>query len=202
MALTVLAIRVDGDQHAHKLKDFLTSDGATLCVRETVEGENPHYHAVLHTQRKIQAVRMALKRCLGVVGNGEYSVAQVRDLARYQRYMMKGAAKGVLPEVIVSVGINYQSDSWREEQHDAYWEENALLGRKRKELPVPAAVLEKCKEQQVPWDRRAAIAEIYIRELVERGKAINIFSLKSNVNLLQCQLCPDDRAIEDLSRDI
>lgn len=201
MSLT-LAIRVDGDQHRQKLRDFLSSDGAALCVRETVDGENPHYHAVLHTDRKIAAVRMALKRCLGVTGNGEYSVAQVKDLARYQRYMLKGDAKGVLPEIVIAIGMIYQSDSWVEEQHDAYWEENATLVKKRALEPVPAAVLSQCKEANVAWDRRDRIAEIYIRELVTRNKAINLFSLKSNVNLIQCQLCPGDQAIEDLARQV
>lgn len=198
MSGTVVAIRVDGDSHREKLRDFLSSDGAALLVRETVDGENPHYHAVLHSDRKVAAIRMALKRALGVGGNGEYSVAEVRDLDKYQRYMLKGPSADVMPEVIMAVGIQYMDAEWQKARHDAYWQEAASLGRKRKLEPLMDVVYRECTAAGVEWHQRDRIAKIYIKELVERSKPINIFSAKSAINLLQCKLCPDEAALDNL----
>ena len=66
-------------------------------------------------------------------------------------------------------------------------------------MPVAEAVLAACKEKNLKWDDRDAIAEMYIRELVARDKAVNLFSVRSNVSLLQCKLCPDDTAIKLLA---
>lgn len=204
MSDTTVAIRVDGDQYVQKLKDFLTSDGAALCVRETVEGENPHYHAVLHSTRKVPAIRMALKRALGIDagGNGVYSLAEVRDLDKYQRYMLKGPSLEVMPDVVVAVGIQYQDTDWRQAKHDAFWEEAEQLSRKRKAEPLMDVVFRECTTTGVEWHMRDKIAKIYIKELISRNKAINCFAAKSAINLLQCKLCPDESALDNLVSSI
>lgn len=202
MTQTVVAIRVDGDQYVQQLRDFLTSDGAALCVRETVEGENPHYHAVLHSDRKVPAIRMALKRMLGITGNGQYSLSDVRDLAKYQRYMMKGPSANVLPEIVVAVGIQYQDADWRRDQHDAFWEEAEQLTKKRKLEPIMDYTYRECTTQGVQWHQRERIGKIYISELISRNKPINTFAAKSAINLLQCRLCPDDSALDNLVSSI
>lgn len=198
MTQTVVAIRVDGDNYAQQLRDFLTSDGAALCVRETVEGENPHYHAVLHSDRKVPAIRMALKRMLGITGNGQYSLAEVRDLDKYQRYMMKGPSADVMPEIIAAVGIQYQDNDWRQDKHDAFWEEAAQLTKKRKLEPIMDYTYRECTANSVQWHQRERIAKIYISELIARNKPINTFAAKSAINLLQCKLCPDDSALDNI----
>ena len=63
-------------------------------------------------------------------------------------------------------------------------------------------VVDKCKEDAVRWDDRKAIGEIYIKELADRSKPINIFAVKSAVNLIQVKLCPDDTAIKQLSEQL
>lgn len=198
MSGTVVAIRVDGDNHREKLRDFCSSDGAALVVRETVSGENPHYHAILHSDRKVAAIRMALKRSLGVGGNGDYSVAEVRDLDKYQRYMMKGPSADVMPEVILAVGIQYADAAWQQAKHDGYWQEAAAMGRKRKLEPIVDVVYRECTATGVEWHQRDRIAKIYIKELVDRSKPINLFAAKSSINLIQCKLCPDEAALDNL----
>lgn len=194
----VVAIRVDGDQYRDRLRDFLTSDGGSLCVRETVDGENPHYHAVLHSERKIQAIRMALKRTLGVAGNGDYSCAEVRDLEKYQRYIMKGPSADVMPEIVVTHGLEYGDVEWQQATHDAFWEEAAAMSKKRKLEPIMEYTYRECTAQGVAYHQRERIAKIYIRELISRNKPINTFAAKSAINLIQCKLCPDDSALDNL----
>lgn len=194
----VVAIRVDGDAYREKLRDFCSGHGACLLVRETVDGSNPHFHAVLHSDRKVPAIRMALKRALAVGGNGEYSVAEVRDLDKYQRYIMKGESASVFPQVVMAVGMQYQDPTWQQSTHGAYWAESLALGRKRKLEPVMDVVYAECTTGGVEWHQRDKISKIYIKELVARSKPINLFSIKSYINLLQCKLCPDDTALDNL----
>jgi len=193
------AIRIDGNS-SEELVKFLTEDGGSYLVVKELEGTNPHYHAVIHTKRKLQAFRMAFRRQFPELrGNGAYSISDVRDLAKYERYMMKGDSDSVLPTVVASNGVQYTTD-WIMETHAAYWEQNAdMVQRRTAEMKVPEAVLQACKDAAVQWGNREKICELYIRELVRRDKPINIFALKSSVNLIQVKLCPDDRAILDLA---
>lgn len=195
------ALRIDGTDSTPLITVLKKYGGAWLVVKEQTDG-NPHFHAVLHSDAKLAAVRQALKRLLPNSGNGAYSCTAVRDLPKYQKYMMKGDSRDVMPHVVQAEGWNYQDASWQEEMHDAYWETNDEIQAGRKARPVIEVVLEKCKEARTAWTNRQYIAEVYIREMVQRRKAINLFAVKSAVNLLQCQLCPDDRAIEDLAQNV
>lgn len=195
------ALRVDGSDPVPLIECLKKYPGAYLVVKESPDG-NPHYHAVLHTNAKLAAVRMALKRLLPAGGNGAYSCTNVRDLNKYQRYMMKGDSRQSQAEIVDANGWTYQDPSWQEECHDSYWDENDEITRKRKAAPVIEVVLQKCKEAKYGWHNRAAIAAVFIRELSGRDKSINIFALKAQVNLVQIKLCPDDSAIDDLAGQI
>lgn len=197
-----IALRLDGQDSAAFVKVLDADGGAYLVVKE-LEDSNPHFHAVLHSNRKPSAVRAALKRAMPELnGNGSYSVTLVRDLAKYQRYMMKGESCEVMPHVVAAHGMAYTSLEWQEEHHDAYWAENDELLRRRKKGPVFESVLAQCRTDRISWDNRSKIAEIYIRHLVDADKAINLFSLKSYCNLIQVKLCPDDKALEDLAAQV
>lgn len=197
-----IAIRLDGDSAAKLIEQFDKDGGAYFIVKE-LEGSNPHYHAVLHSVRKLAAVRQGIKRAMPELnGNGSYSVTLVKDIAKYERYMCKGESDGVLPMVVAAHGMTYTSQEWLKETHDAYWTENAEINRKRKKAPIVDAVLAKCKEAKYNWQDRELIARVYIRELAARDKSINIFATKASVNLIQVKLCPDDSALESLARDV
>lgn len=194
-----LAIRLDSSESADLVR-FLSADGgAYIVVAEKLE-ENPHFHVYLRTTRKPNAVRVALKRAIpGLNGNGSYSVSVVRDVQRYYQYIMKGESREEVPVVEAAHGMEHCSEDWRKVMHDAYWDENEETARRRKLLPVAEAVLAQCKEAKIRWDDIEGIGKIYIRELVRRDKAINIFSVKSNCYLIQVKLCPDESAIELLA---
>lgn len=197
--LNVLAIRLDGTD-ASKLVDVLTADGGAFLVVKEVAGDNIHFHGVLHTTKKLPAFRAALKRAMPELnGNGSYSVSTVRELEKYQRYMLKGDSRAKDAEVIAANGLTYTDAEWRGERHDAYWDENDELSRKRKAGCLMDDVLAACKEQRIAFDNREAISRLYIRGLVERNKAINLYSVKSTVSLIQAKLCPDDSFINELA---
>lgn len=197
--LTIIAIRLDGTDAARLVEVLEKDAGAYLVVKEVTDG-NPHFHAVLHTKKKLPAFRAMLKRAMPELnGNGSYSVSLVRELEKYQRYMLKGDSRALDPEVVAFNGITYSDPEWRAERHDAYWDEADEITRKRKRASVTDDVLSQCKAERVAWDNRARIAEMYIRELVARDKAINLYSVKSAVSLIQAKLCPDDSCIKDLA---
>lgn len=195
----VIAIRLDSSDPSALISVLSADGGAYLVVRE-LEETNPHYHVVLHSKRKHTAIRAALKRAMPELnGNGSYSCVPVRDLDKYVRYCLKGESREKLPDIVAANGMQYATAEWRQAKHDAYWDENDSITRKRSRESVDDVVLHACKEANVQWSNREKISEIYIRELVSRNKPINLFSLRSRVNLLQCKLCPDDRAIVDLA---
>lgn len=178
---------------------------ATHCfggfgVRE-VSGENEHWHWLLDAPeegKKIQNYRVSLSRAIpDLKGNGAYSLTEVKDRDKYIRYCCKGASSSVGPEVVWAHGMLFSADRWWVAFHEAYWRENSNL-RAARAMPAARAVILKLKNNSVRWQDREAIGREYIKELVARDKPINLFAVKSVVNLLQIQLCPDDQALENL----
>lgn len=195
-----LAIRLDG-QDPSDLINFLEDDGGAFLIVKEVAGDNHHFHAVVRSRRAVQPFRMAFKRAMPqLAGNGAYSIAVVRELDKYHRYLCKGDALGVWPEVVGANGIQYQDLEWQNAQHEAYWSENSRLAGERRNLNVLDASYNALRDRNVQWHNREEIARVYIREVVARGKSINTFACRSAVNLLSVRLCPDDSALDELAR--
>lgn len=197
--MSLYAIRLDGTAY-DKLVQFLDDGGGAYFVVREGGAENPHFHAVQQSGKTLAAYRSKFVRTVldGAHGNGAYSITKVKDEDKYDRYMCKGESNAVQPDVVAKNGIKY-TPGWVADTHERYWATNEELQAKRAKLTVCEAVLAACKDAALDWRARERIAELYIRELVRRDKVINIFSLKSSVNLLQIKLCPDDTAILDLA---
>lgn len=194
-----IAIRIDGTD-SEPVARFLDADGGSYLVVREKEEDNPHFHVYLRTARKISAIRTAFKRAFPELkGNGSFSIAQCRDVEKYVRYMLKGDSDVELPNVCLANGIQFTDPDWVKEQHAAYWAVNEEINRRRKLLPVAEVVLAEAKKLGLKWDAVESIGKIYIKELVARDKAINIFSVKSHVALIQVKLCPNDEAIDFLA---
>lgn len=192
------SLRVDGTDSA-KLLEWLAGDTGSYMVVRELHDSNPHFHVVLRSKKKIQPLRMAFRRKFPELsGNGGYSITAVRDLDKYHRYMCKGADRDTMPDVVGSNGIGYGAEQI-EEYHARYWATNEERQRSLAALPVAENVLCTAREEGVSWSNREKLAELYIRELVRRDKAINLHAVKAAVSLLQCKLCPDDSAIKDLA---
>lgn len=201
------ALRIDGHDHA-ALSAVLSSLGAYIVVAETVDDDgtptNPHMHALLICDRKIKDVRNKLVRSLfpsgstsGVRGNAAYSLTAVADAAKYRRYICKGLDEVSLPEVVAKCGVEF-TDEWVSDQHEQYWDVHRQLkeAASRQKRSVMEDVLAACTAQQVRWDQDVKICKLYINELVKRNKVINVFSIRSCVNLIKIKLCPDDSAVD------
>jgi hypothetical protein len=199
MTLYKLAVRIDRDLSGAK-EYFSSKEMAGFGVRECA-GDNEHWHFYVETTIKPNSLRVLIKRaCPTLVGNGAYSVSDVRDVDKYLRYIAKGESSGVMPEVVYQCGLLWTTEKIKE-LHDDYWTENKEF-KKRRTCGVMDFVLDRCRDEGIAWDDRTAIAEEYIKELVNRNKPINIFSIKSCVNLIQVKLCPTDAAIKQLSEQI
>lgn len=181
------ALRTDKEFDA--VKAFIVEAGMSgFSVREEA-GDNVHWHWYLETDLKPQAFRSKLTRkVVGLKGNGAYSLKECDEAyERYWAYMCKGASNGQAPVVSWRHGLVFD-DRKVEELHASYWAEN--VSRKRARASVVEEVFQNCKRAAVQWDDEREIAREYIKVLVDRNRAINLFAVKSNVNLLRCKLAP------------
>lgn len=202
MALRI-ALRTDKDFSG--VRDFVVAKGYSgFSVRE-VSGENEHWHWYLEGDkyRNIQAFRVNLtKTVTELKGNGAYSAKVCdQDYEKYWAYMCKGESNGCGAQVAWKHGLLF-TDEKLEELHQAYWDENQAR-KKRKAQPVFQEVLESCKQLGVEWSDRRTIFGAYIKALYKRDKAINLYQIKSQVNLLMIKLAPQaDDAIEVLLNQV
>lgn len=197
MPSTAYALRIDGE-HNSALSAIVQQYGLKgFGVRENANG-NVHCHYLLMSDEglKMPALRKTLLQKMPELrGNGSYSIASVKDLQKYCRYMAKGESAGVGPTVV-----------WQEtlfsidELHNEYWIENAA--RYRPTLPLPDFVVQKARDENVEYTNRSKLAEIWVREAVARKKPLNVFQIRSQLNLIQCMLCPTDQQILNIAGEI
>lgn len=200
------ALRVDlknGDQS--DIVEYLDSTGgAYLLVREGGD-DNPHVHAIMESDREIRMLRQDLKRKLSwLAGNGDYSLATVRDLEKYERYCCKGHEGGAAI-VVARMGIRY-SDSFLEERRSQYWQEQADYKARHKRKGLHSATIvekveEICKNKGIRWDQESKIGAEYLKLLSEGKKGVNAYQLRAVVKGVQLQLCPDDSCIDRILID-
>lgn len=190
------AVRTDKDFPAVKAFFENSTDVSGFAVRE-VAGDNEHWHWYIRSSRKAQPLRVALTRAVSSLkGNGGYSVAECRDIEKYHRYMCKGDAPEVPAEHVWSKGPEWNQDKF-DSLHEEYWAENQRM-KKRKVGSVQDHVVDEAKRNCTAWDDRRALTKMYIKELVARSKPINTFAVKAAVRVIQCLLCPNEDAIEEV----
>ncbi|AXH76639.1 MAG: putative replicase [Cressdnaviricota sp.] len=151
-----------------------------LVVREHVDGGNPHLHALISTRHNSQALRAALNR-KGWTGNQCYSIKAVdpSQVDRFHRYLCKGDGPDSPPDVIQMVGFGWD-DAWVEQQHEAYWDENADYQKKYAKMPkIIPYVVKKCRDLGLRAYEREKVAEqiIYYHTLYE--KPLSIYHARS-----------------------
>ena len=193
MALKI-ALRIDKELAA--VKSWLDEKGfGGIGVREVV-GENEHWHFLVECDyRNVQTFRTRLTNKIpGLKGNSAYSATAVVDLAKYERYLCKGDSEGVAVEVAWRSSLLY-TDEKVGALHTAYWTEHKKL-RKRKTGSAIDAVVDIAKDENINWERREKLAELYLREQVARNRPVNVFAARNAVNTIQIHLCPDDTAIK------
>lgn len=200
------ALRVDLEHGpASDVADWLgTAGGAYLLVREGGDA-NPHVHAILESEREIRMLRQSLKRHISwLAGNGDYSLATVRDTEKYERYICKGE-DDASPVIVARMGIAY-TDEWVELRRSQYWQEQTDYKARHKRKGLHSAtVVEKleeiCKAKGIKWDQDKKIGAEYLRLLSESKKGVNSYQLRAVVRGVQLQLCPDDSCIDWLLVD-
>lgn len=198
---TAFALRLDGEWSVLKdrcLQWIAKYQLGGFCVRETCDQQqNVHVHLLLTSPEslKLPALRKGLLLLFPEFrGNSSYSFTTVRDLEKYIRYLCKGT-ESTLPEIVWQhMHLDAQA------QHDAYWAENKQ--KYRPTLPLSDFVIEKARSEGVEYSNRGKLAEIWVREAVARKKPVNVFQVRSQLNMIQCVLCPTDQQILNLAAEI
>lgn len=189
------------------LRRLLADAGSYLVVREDPE-DNPHYHVVFRSAKRIATLREQVRRGIPADGNGAYSLKKCGpDVERLEQYCCKGPSAEHLPELVLKQGIEYSHERIKE-LHEKYWVENnqiqanRLKRKKMRNLTMVELVEEEAKHKGIRATSATAredIAEIYIRKQMEARKPINLYHCKGVVNTVHCLLCSDDSAIKDLA---
>lgn len=198
LTTTHIALRIDKD--IDPVIAWLNKHGyGGFGVREGDGTSNVHwqFHLVV-SGKTLKAVRSLFKRELpGFNGNGEYSMSEVDDVDKYDRYLCKGGSDTDLPIVVWRNSIEFTTEKVAE-LHRAYWVENQKIRKKRSRGCAIDGVIDICKEQKIDYNDRRAISRVYIKMLGEQGRPINLFSMRANINAVQLALCPDDTIVEAL----
>lgn len=206
------ALRLDFDRDVDRSPLSRWLDGNSnryLVVFETAEGENPHVHAIFHSDKTIATLRQSFKRAFpSKTGNGAYSLkACDEDYDGYIRYMCKGQARGQGPDVVMRMGLEYSEDAIAS-AHDMYWvnaeaiERARAARRKAAKLDIVEAVEKVAKEKGVRSHERKEVAKIYIRMKKEQKKGINVFQARAVVNTVCVLLDDTGDAEEELAAHI
>lgn len=192
------ALRVDQSEGYDDaaMSSWLSANCSNFLGTEEQEGANLHLHFFLHSQKKLQALRAALKaRCSWLVGNGSYSLKPCDDdYEPYINYICKGADEESLPEVKFKQGLEY-TEEYIAARHAAYWLKAVELARsskKRASMSLLGNVVEQveavAKQKKLKGHEREDIAKIYINMCISAKKPINSFYAKSVVNTVSCLL--------------
>lgn len=203
------ALRADStDGVRENLVAWLVAVATTyFVVKENHDGENPHVHAYLESDKKLPALRKDFQRKFpGNQGNAGYSLKLCNDdVEAYGRYMCKGADRDTLPDVVARQGLVY-TDEWVESMHEQYWVNNDALNtnkRKRAKLGNVVERLElECKTKGIKWEDRSAIAREFVSMYKSAAKPINVFFARQVVNTVSCLLDDTGRAEEHLASEI
>lgn len=204
MSGTTLYLALRTDVGFENVKSFVDSqEYGGFAVREGAGTDNPHVHWLLVCGAKsVKAVRCKLLRAAPELsGNGKYSLTEVADLDKYVRYLCKGDASHSAPDVVWRNSVEYTEERLTE-AHEAYWEENRRLKKKRTHGSMIDAVVDAAKEDNIGWNDRQALAKLYIRMLGERGKPINLHAVRSNLNAVQFALCPNTEILDSLAAGV
>lgn len=195
----IFALRID--HSLPEVKAFLDAKNiGGFGVRE-IAGTNEHWHFLLETSLTIKQLRPQLLRAVpALTGNGAYSLTECRDVDKYERYMVKGESEGAGFEMIWRNSLKYTDDKL-EELHASYWQANRQM-RKRTAGSVVDHVVDECKRQNIQWNERSKIAEVYIRRQVAHSKPFSKFAAAAVVNVVECLLCPDDQAVQNFAGSI
>jgi len=203
------ALRADvlGESFQADIVQWIRQFDSYMLVFETAKDENPHVHAVIHTQLKIKQLRNSFTyKFKEHTGNKAYSLKQCDDeFDAYIRYICKGTSKDDEPVVWAKCGLLYDDETIRE-AHGMYWVNNAALVKNRGaatrvEKMKPVELVEKeCKELGLKGFDREGIAKVYIRLWRDARKPINVYAARAVINTVSQLL--DGGSDDDLARKI
>lgn len=200
-----LCLRID--KCFPEVRAFVESKGYSgFAVREVAGEDNEHWHWYLEggPYPNVQRFRVQLTRSVPELrGNRAYAAKEASQdtYEQYWKYCCKGTSEANAPEISWRHGLLW-TDAKFTELHAAYWAANPRAAARRAR-PARDIVLERCREARVEWDDRREIFKHYINVLFEQNKPINLFMVRTHVNLLQLQLAPNrEDAVELLLNQV
>lgn len=137
-----------------------------LVIRHDADAEvaHAHWHAILRSEKKCEALRQGFRRACPDAPKAGYSLGVVKagEDHVYERYMCHGASLGDRVVIVSAGGIKY-TQSWAQDQNAAFYaaqtEFKARVKAKAKGSTVQE-LLEECKAVDVRTRRGVAVVLI------------------------------------------
>jgi len=179
----------------HKLGSFLDSiSGSYVIARETYECMRPHFQGWIRTETLIPALRERLYRAMPEIrgrgkgrGNAVYSLSHVRDIDRYQYYILKGSPTE-LPDIIFRSGVALSSDDITV-MHKKYWEsktETTSNAKRNTTQTLIDWVKEQSFDDMQEYQVRQIIGDKIIAEYIRTEKLMMTHQMSGVYNLCMC----------------
>lgn len=167
-------LEADAARHESVLRWVKKESDGYLVVQHDADEEvsATHWHMLLRTNKKKNAVRESFRRALEGIDKTMYSMKEGNgDVETYERYMCHGNGKGDVVKIIAAHGVKYTQE-WAQEQNAAYWDARAEfkknIKKKGKESTIDELVSE-CRSQNVETVR-GVVTQVYL--LFKRQKRV------------------------------
>ena len=165
---------ISDESDAAVLKWVASVANRHLVVQHDADSEvnRTHWHAVLYTTRKLEAIRLQFKRQFPDVEKAGYGLGLIKEGEAdvYERYMCHGACDGDAVKIIAASGLEY-SQAWAQAQNTAFYakrrEFTSSVKKQGKESTV-LALYEEATAANVA--DRGAVADLLIQMYVRQRR--------------------------------
>lgn len=199
--------------HPYALRVTLSNDAIDSTVLAWIKAESPshlvikhskdkdvtsdHWHALLWSPRKLQALRHALKKANpDIVNNGMYSLKECKpgEEGTYERYMCHADVDGGRVHIVSANGLKY-TQAWAQEQNHLYYsvQREFVVAKKtgKDASSFHERFIVECEAQGL-MDLRRIIA-LYCEMCLESKRPMNEYHMQASVN---CRIFVIDRSTQ------
>ena len=147
-----------------------------LVIRHDADAEvaHTHWHAIMHSDKKCEALRQGFRRACPDAPKAGYSLGVIKpgEDHVYERYMCHGAALGDTVVIVSAGGIKY-TQAWAQDQNAAFYAAQAEFKARIKAKPKGSTIDELYEEcMAVSACSRAHVVDVIIPMFARQRRAM------------------------------
>jgi len=175
-----------------------------LVIRHDADAEvaHAHWHAILRSEKKTEALRQGFRRAAPDAPKAGYSLGVVKpgEDHVYERYMCHGASLGDRVVIVSAGGIKY-TQAWAQDQNAAFYAAQTEFKARVKAKPKGNTIeelLEECKAIDVRTRREVAV--VLVKMFVRQRRAMIESYMKACITTVAVTLELEDASSSLLDR--